>query len=115
MARKVFLVCTQCETANQPDAKKCNGCGRGLSEDYPLQKPKYIVKWACDECGELNMKGNPTCVNGCNAKERSVQDNAMWFLRSKVSETKQNVKKKQTQAIIKGISWLFDKIEGKKK
>lgn len=60
------------------------------------------------------MGGNMTCINLCNAKDKSARDGVMDILHDRVDDVKGKVIEKRNEAIKKGLNWLFDKIEGKK-
>ncbi len=55
-----------------------------------------------------------TCINLCNAKDKSARDGVMDILHDRVDDVKGKVIEKRNEAIKKGLNWLFDKIEGKK-
>jgi predicted RNA-binding Zn-ribbon protein involved in translation (DUF1610 family) len=112
MARKIVLVCTQCQTANRNDARKCNSCGRELFGLGGMIKTRFERKWVCPDCGEMNHLRNPTCINDCNEEAPSPVSE---LLQGKAFDIKQKMKEKRNEVIIQGIEWMFKKMTGGKK
>ncbi|RRD38926.1 hypothetical protein EII18_12675 [Comamonadaceae bacterium OH3737_COT-264] len=56
-----FKTCKRCSHDNAESAVKCNGCGNSLSGIF---SDHHFKRWACPQCGRLNMEENSKCMCG---------------------------------------------------